>query len=353
VQYEITLNAARLTDQPARAKAWRVGEPSEFDQPNWYFSKAEEMAAAQAEAGEAYQVLQAERASFDNVIEKSGSAELKAADERLARARAGFLVAKDVLERARSQNDQELRDYAQTIYDAAEAELDAAQTEYDNLLSKSGSGDVMEARARLAVAQERYDTALDRLNKLLVGDDSLQVRAAELGQSQARAALEQAAIGVKQAQARVDQTEKAVEQAKAQLNLIDVQIKKLTVYASTSGVIIGRNLEPGEVIQPGATVMTIGKLENLKITVYIPEDLYGQIKLGQKASVTVDSYPGETFQAVVDHIADQAEFTPRNVQTAEGRKTTVYAVELTIDAQAAASGKLKPGMPADVHFENE
>jgi HlyD family secretion protein len=50
------------------------------------------------------------------------------------------------------------------------------------------------------------------------------------------------------------------------------------------------------------------------------------------------------------HIADRAEFTPRNVQTAEGRKTTVFAVDLAIDPETAASGKLKPGMPADVRF---
>jgi HlyD family secretion protein len=63
--------------------------------------------------------------------------------------------------------------------------------------------------------------------------------------------------------------------------------------------------------------------------------------------VSVDSYPGETFDASVTRIADQAEFTPRNVQTAEGRRTTVFAVELSIDN---TDGKLHPGMPADVKF---
>jgi HlyD family secretion protein len=61
----------------------------------------------------------------------------------------------------------------------------------------------------------------------------------------------------------------------------------------------------------------------------------------------VDSFPTVTFTAEVTHIADQAEFTPRNVQTAEGRSSTVYAIKLTVtDPQ----GKLKPGMPADVTF---
>jgi HlyD family secretion protein len=93
--------------------------------------------------------------------------------------------------------------------------------------------------------------------------------------------------------------------------------------------------------------MTLGLLDNLSITVYVPENLYGGLSLGQSASVTADSFPGETFNGTVTHIADQAEFTPRNVQTAEGRSTTVFAIKLQIQDTA---GKLKPGMPADVVF---
>jgi HlyD family secretion protein len=61
----------------------------------------------------------------------------------------------------------------------------------------------------------------------------------------------------------------------------------------------------------------------------------------------VDSFPGVTFNATVIHIADQAEFTPRNVQTIEGRTSTVFAIKLQVQDP---SGKLKPGMPADVAF---
>jgi HlyD family secretion protein len=79
----------------------------------------------------------------------------------------------------------------------------------------------------------------------------------------------------------------------------------------------------------------------------VPEDRYGQIALGQFAVVQVDSWPGQAFVATVTHIADRAEFTPRNVQTAEGRRTTVFAVDLALDNP---EGRLKPGMPADVTF---
>ena len=67
----------------------------------------------------------------------------------------------------------------------------------------------------------------------------------------------------------------------------------------------------------------------------------------KKHKLTVDFFPGEIFTATVVYIADQAEFTPRNVQTSEGRRSTVFAVELSLRNDA---GKLKPGMPADVQF---
>ena len=96
-----------------------------------------------------------------------------------------------------------------------------------------------------------------------------------------------------------------------------------------------------------ATLFVIADLSQLTLTVYAPEGRYGEVTLGQNVQVTVDSFPGQTFTATVSHIADQAEFTPRNVQTQEGRKTTVFAIKLTLDD---TDGKLKPGMPADVVF---
>ena len=89
-------------------------------------------------------------------------------------------------------------------------------------------------------------------------------------------------------------------------------------------------------------------LTKLNITVYVPEDRYGEIKLGQKVDVTVDSFPDMVFSATVVKIADEAEYTPRNVQTVEGRTATVIAIKLQVDDP---NGNLKPGMPADVVFK--
>ena len=136
-------------------------------------------------------------------------------------------------------------------------------------------------------------------------------------------------------------------QAGAEGALVAVQLNKLQVRAPSAGVIMTRDVEPGEVVQPGVPLLPIGQLDQLTITVYLPEDRYGQVNLGDTAQVSVDSFPGQVFTARVTRIADQAEFTPRNVQTQEERSSTVYAVQLSVDDPA---GKLKPGMPADVLF---
>jgi multidrug resistance efflux pump len=124
-------------------------------------------------------------------------------------------------------------------------------------------------------------------------------------------------------------------------------MEKLIVAAPMDGVILTRSIHVGEIAQAGTATMTIADLSRLTITVYLSEDRYGEVNLGDEVSLTVDSFPNETFMAVVTRIADQAEYTPRNVQTQEERQTTVYAIELEV---SNPDGKLKPGMPVDVTF---
>jgi multidrug efflux pump subunit AcrA (membrane-fusion protein) len=117
------------------------------------------------------------------------------------------------------------------------------------------------------------------------------------------------------------------------------------VRSPLDGVVLQRVLEPGEIISATGTVVVVADLSSLNLTVYVPEDHLGQVRLGQQYPVAVDSFPGQVFAGTVSYIANQAEFTPRNVQTVEGRKITVFAVRLTI---ANPDQSLKPGMPADV-----
>jgi HlyD family secretion protein len=229
--------------------------------------------------------------------------------------------------------DEHLTEVSETQFNAAKAELDDAQRAYDAMLNTEEANAMLQARAEVQVAQEAYYAALQRLQELQIDDQSPAVQAAK--------------HAVDQAQAASDQTQMRVAEAEANLAVQDTQVEKLTSYAPMDGVILTRSVEPGEYVQPGAVALTMGDISRLTITVYVPEDRYGEIRLGQTATVQVDSFPRETFSAQVNYIADQAEFTPRNVQTAEGRSSTVYAIKLTVqDPQ----GKLKPGMPADVTF---
>ncbi len=119
------------------------------------------------------------------------------------------------------------------------------------------------------------------------------------------------------------------------------------ITSPIDGVVLQRLVEPDEIVAPGTTVLVVAPLDALSLKIYVPEDRYGQVSLGQTYPVTVDSVPGETFYGKVSLISDKAEFTPRNVQTTDSRQTTVYAVKLVLEP---TGGRLKPGMPADVHF---
>jgi multidrug resistance efflux pump len=349
LQYELALDQARNLDEQARIQSWNQDNPKEFSLPVWYFLKEEEIRAAESEFERSKAAYEIESANYESIRDQASQADLTGAEERLANAQAAFIIVEQLLDR-KIQRDgkEEIEDYLEIIHDDAEAELEAAQSAYETLLSEQSSSDVLEARGRLVIARERYETALDRLNGLLTGSHSKTVKAAEAGIILAEAAVIQAHANLSQAESSIAYGEQAVAQAQAGLDIIDLQIAKLDVPTAVSGTVMIRNIEPGEIIQPGVVAFIIGQLDQLTIKVYVPENVYGLINLGDAASVSVDSYPGETFSAKVIRIADQAEYTPRNVQTQEERQTTVFEIELSVDD---SSGKLKPGMPADVRFE--
>jgi len=220
------------------------------------------------------------------------------------------------------------------LYDSAQDEVDDAQAAYDDLKDGEGAREIIAARAALAAAEERYQSAQDQLLAAQSGINAVNLAGAESALRKAELAVEQASL--------------AVNQAEASLALIDTQIAKLTVIAPMDGVVLTSTVTAGEVIAAGTSAMVLGDLSNLTIVVYVPETLYGRLNLGQSATINVDSFPGEVFTAVISQIANQAEFTPRNVQSVEGRGATVYAITLRVNDP---EGRLKPGMPADVQFD--
>ena len=333
LQLDQLLDAMLAAESKTRVAIWKQSKPGEFDQPTWYFDKDERYQATLAEVDAAKANLESEQEKLSSVEKQVESTAFLEAEANLNKNRIAFEIAKDIRDRAPSGD---LKDAADTAYDDAKLDLEDAQDDYDDALTNDDADDLLEARARVYIAQERYDTGVDSLRAFQTGANSPEVI--------------MAAQVVEGGRTQLEATKTAVKQVQAQMSALDAQIEKLVVYAPLDGVVLVRSVQPGEVIQAGMTTMTIAQLNTLTVTVYISEDRYGEVSLGQSASLSVDSFPNETFTAAVTRIADQAEYTPRNVQTKEERQTTVYAVELSVENP---DGKLKPGMPVDVIFESK
>jgi HlyD family secretion protein len=207
---------------------------------------------------------------------------------------------------------------------AAEAVRDGARQNLDNLLAMRDNP--LEANVSVSTAQAQFDIA----------DANVGVARAQLTAIQAGATAEEVSVAQSQ-----------VEQAEAALNTIGVQLDKMSLRAPRTGVVLERMVSLGEIAAPNFSLLTIADLDQVTLTVYVPENQIGLVKVGQETRVKVDSYPERMFDAKVVHIASQAEFTPKNVQTKEERVSTVFAVKIEIPNP---DGALKPGMPADAEI---
>lgn len=229
-------------------------------------------------------------------------------------------------------------------------------------LTASGTIEATEIRVGSEVGGRVAAVEADEGDEVNAGDVLVRFDAAlmDAQRAQAAAAVEVASQGLAGAAAAATAQPSAgamalaaaraqAAAATAALGVLDVQATKLTVRAPISGVVLSRAIQPGEFAGPGATLLVVGNMDDLSLTVFVPEDRYGRIELGQDAEVRVDAFGDQVFDAVVTHIDETAQFTPRNVQTAAGRSSTVYGIRLRV---ANKRDRLKPGMPADVTFDD-
>jgi HlyD family secretion protein len=135
-----------------------------------------------------------------------------------------------------------------------------------------------------------------------------------------------------------------VEQLKAQLELAETRLGFANLASPLDGFILVKSSLAGEVVQAGTPVFTTVDLHNIWVTAYLNETDLGRVKLGQKAYVTTDSYPGKKYDGWVSFISGEAEFTPKYIQTQEERVKYVYRIKVRVDNKSL---DLKPGMPAD------
>jgi HlyD family secretion protein len=144
-----------------------------------------------------------------------------------------------------------------------------------------------------------------------------------------------------QARWKVKQAEKAVRLA--ELNLKEYAVLR----APFDGVVLAKHVERGEYVAPGTPVVTVGDMKHVWLRAYIEEQDLGRVKLGQRARVTTDSYQGSAYDGKVSFISQEAEFTPKNVQTPKERVKLVYRIKIDIDNPKM---ELKRGMPADAEI---
>ncbi len=230
---------------------------------------------------------------------------------------------------------------------AAESQAQAADATLAKLRNGATAESVALARTNLTNAQRALDQA-----QAMRGDPQPLQAAADGAKAQADAAAAQlgqanARLEAAQAGARAEQIQAAaaqLAQARAAVRQIEVQLAKTTLTTPRAGLVLSRAIHEGEQAAPGAALMTVGALDSVRLTFYIGETDIGRVRQGQRVNVTVDSFPGKQFQGQVTFIAQEAQFTPRNVQTKDERTTTVFAVRVEL---ANPDHALKPGMPAD------
>ena len=313
-------------------------------------ARPEEIAAAQAALAEAQAVQEGAHRAWQNALEaRDDPQQLEA---QISQARTEVELAQVQLDQARTAlaEAEVLRDHYQlfqasdedkTMYLASLKQVEVAQA------------NVQAAEAALKGAQVQLEHLLAMKENPLVLN--AQVNAAWAEYQAAQAAVAMAQVGLEALEAGPTEEEVAVAQAEvaraeAALGVLEVQLEKLTLRSPTGGLMTGRTVQVGEMAVPGASLMTVANLDEVTLTVYIPEDEIGRVKVGQAVEVSVDSFPGKVFEGRVSYIASEAEFTPKNVQTKKERVNMVFAVKVKVPNP---EHELKPGMPADAVIKGD
>lgn len=129
----------------------------------------------------------------------------------------------------------------------------------------------------------------------------------------------------------------------------EINLSDMKIYSPINGVVLYKLVENGEMISNGSRMFIMYNPDDLYMTIYMPSENAGQVKLGEKATVKLDAYKNKTFPATITFIADNAEFTPKEVETQKERQKLVFRVKLTFDDNS--NREAKPGMPGDGYIE--
>ncbi len=279
------------------------------------------------------------RANLEKMERGSRPEEIAEARAAAAQAQADYLLRRNGYRR--EDVEAARADVERTRADAVRAERnfkrvnDLANAE---VFSKQQRDDA-EAAWKMAAAAQR--NAEEKLAELERGYRPEEIASAEARYRQTQATLARMEHGNR----RED-----IDYARAQLLDAEAKYRERQVTAPSAAVVEVLDVRPGDLIAPNTPVATLLERDQIYVRIYIPETKIGRVRLGQRADLRVDSFPGQIFGGVVEQINQQAEFLPRNVQTQEERVHQVFGVKVRVEDP---SGRIRPGMAASVTLRPE
>jgi HlyD family secretion protein len=269
------------------------------------------------------------------------NADLSAAQSQLLQLKNGarpqeIQQSQDAVASAQAQYDQAKKDWerAQKLY----KDDDISTSQYDQFRTRFDS-----TEATLRQAKEQAD-----LVKTGPRSETIESAAAQVDRAKASLRVGQAnSIETKRREQDIVARRGDIERAKAQIALIDSQLADTIAVSPINGIVLVKAADVGEVLAPGTSVVTVGDIDHPWLRAYIREQDLGRVKLGDKVKVTTDSFPGKAYDGTVSFISSDAEFTPKQIQTAEERVKLVYRIKIDVDN---SRHELKSNMPADAEI---
>ncbi len=314
------LDPGQLKDQKARDQALVTSAVSNYQQltTTIQFQKAtleSDVAARRAEVNQA-------QAKLDALLSGNRKQDIQQAEAAVTDAKAQLEFAKQDWARAQTLYKNEdistqQFDQYRTKFESATALLRQAEEKSSLMQEGPRKEDIAGARAEVAKAEASLRTAEANRIELQRKEEELNARQAEIARS------------------------------RAQEGISESQIDDTVVTSPIDGVVLMKSAEVGEVLAAGTTVVTIGDLDHPWLRAYINETDLGRVKLGQKVSLTTDSFPGKVYSGQISFISSEAEFTPKQIQTKEERVKLVYRIKIDVDNQ---SHELKNNMPVDAEI---
>ena len=235
-----------------------------------------------------------------------------------------------------------------------EAQFKAASAQLKLIMAGAREEDLQRAQENVKAAKaafEKAESSFNRVKNLYESGSSTksvydEVKAGyEMAQANYQASLktlEKITKGARMEEIEIAQANKAA--AEANLEMIEKRISDCIINSPISGVVTNRLVETGERVIPNGVVATITKTDSMWITIYVSDRNIGHVKIGQAAEIKIDSYPDRIFNGFVKFISEEAEFTPKNIQTKDEREKLVFGVKIKINN---TEGILKSGLPAD------